>query len=246
MSTIDLITPNWPVPASIKAYVSTRHGGNSAAPYLSLNLGNHVGDDVALVARNRQIFAEQISMPDTVIWLNQVHGTNVVKLPLTDVVESADAAFSCQVEQVCAVLTADCLPVFLCDPQAQEVAVVHAGWRGLCEGVIESCLKYFSSPHRIIAWLGPAIGPQAFEVGQDVYNAFCEKDSLAKTAFRQGENGKWLADIYLLAKQRLSAYGVLQVYGGDYCTFSDEEEFFSYRRDGVTGRMASVIWFEED
>lgn len=246
MSKVGLITPNWPVPTSIKAYVSSRQGGSSSAPYAELNLGAHVGDDSKSVTTNRQIFAEQIAMPDTLVWLNQVHGTDVAVLPLQTAMASADAAFSRQANQVCAVLTADCLPVFMCDPAMKEVAVVHAGWRGLCDGVIESCLAKFSSPSRVIAWLGPAIGPSAFEVGQDVYDAFCAKDRMAKEAFHAIQKDKWLADIYLLAKQRLAAQGVEQVYGGDYCTFSDEKQFFSYRRDGVTGRMASVVWFEEE
>ncbi|RCW94372.1 peptidoglycan editing factor PgeF [Marinomonas foliarum] len=240
------ILPTWPAPASVCAYVSTRMGGVSNAPFDGLNLGLHVQDDPAAVNQNRKLFASCIDMPDSTSWLNQVHGIDIVQLPCDRPLESADAATSRTINQVCAVLTADCLPVFFCDQAGTQVAVAHAGWRGLCAGVLESTLAQFDEKDGVMAWLGPAIGPSAFEVGDEVREAFMLVDSNAALAFRPSQQtGKWLADLYLLARQRLLSAGIKQVYGGDYCTFTDRERFFSYRRDGMTGRMASVIWLKE-
>ena len=237
------VCPTWPAPSSVRAYVSTRIGGVSSVPFDGLNLGLHVQDDSEAVMRNRQLFASYIDMPDSATWLNQVHGTDVVSLPCESFPDSADAAFSSSVNQVCAVLTADCLPVFFCNQSGTQVAVAHAGWRGLCAGVLESTLAQFDEKDVAMAWLGPAIGPNAFEVGGEVREAFISVLPDAEIAFKPAEEaGKWLGDLYLLAKQRLVAAGVTQIYGGDYCTFTDEEHFYSYRRDGKTGRMASVIW----
>ncbi|MCV2403729.1 peptidoglycan editing factor PgeF [Marinomonas sp. C2222] len=237
------ILPNWPAPESVKAYVSNRAGGVSVSPFDSLNLGMHVQDDAESVRENRRLFSEATDMPDSLVWLNQVHGTDVVQLPCDNTPESADAAFSSMKDQVCAVLTADCLPVFFCDESGGQVAVAHAGWRGLCSGVLESTLACFEKADQVMAWLGPAIGPAAFEVGGEVREAFIEMLPEADKAFKPAnESGKWLGDLYLLARQRLAAAGVTQVYGGDYCTFTEKHQFFSYRREGKTGRMASVIW----
>jgi len=244
MSGASYITPNWPAPSSIKGFVSTREGGISQSPFATLNLGVHVGDEPQAVETNRETFAQKINMPGSVVWLNQVHGTEVVTLPTNEQIDSADAAYSKSIGQVCAVLTADCLPVFFCDLAGQQVAVAHAGWRGLCAGVLETTLAKFTDPKQVMAWLGPAIGPNAFEVGQEVYEAFCEQEANAHVAFKSTSEGKWLADLYTLARQRLERVGVERVYGGDYCTYTEEEQFFSYRRDGQTGRMASVVWIE--
>ncbi|KZN12306.1 peptidoglycan editing factor PgeF [Marinomonas sp. TW1] len=244
MSEASYIKPNWPAPSTVKGFVSTRKGGVSRPPLNTLNLGGHVGDEPQAVATNRGQFARQINMPENVVWLNQVHGTEVVSLPTNEQIDSADAAYSKSIGQVCAVLTADCLPVFFCDLAGQQVAVAHAGWRGLCAGVLESTLAEFDEPKQVMAWLGPAIGPSAFEVGQEVYEAFCARDVSAHVAFKVISEGKWLADLYALARQRLELAGVERIYGGDYCTYTDEERFFSYRRDGQTGRMASVVWIE--
>lgn len=239
------IKPNWPAPVSIRAYASTRIGGVSGKPFDSLNLGAHVQDDIDVVKRNRHLFSTATEMPNTVTWLNQVHGVDVVNLPCHTAPESADAAFSAVTNQVCAVLTADCLPVFFCNDSGTEVAVAHAGWRGLCSGVLESTLECFEEKSKVMAWLGPAIGPTAFEVGEEVRDAFMSEWPEAIMAFERSKNeGKWFGDLYLLARQRLTAAGVKQVYGGDHCTFTDSERFFSYRRDGKTGRMASVIWID--
>ena len=240
---LSYIRPTWPAPSSIHAYVSTRMGGVSREPFDGLNLGLHVQDEAALVHRNRQLFASCIDMPDTAVWLNQVHGIDVISLPCEISPDSADAAVSREINQVCAVLTADCLPVFFCNQSGAQVAVAHAGWRGLCSGILESTLAQFDTNDNVMAWLGPAIGPNAFEVGAEVREAFMAISTEASQAFRQVENSdKWLGDLYLLARQRLTAAGVSQIYGGEFCTFTDNERFYSYRRDGKTGRMASVIW----
>ncbi len=236
------IVPDWPAPARVRALSTTRAGGVSVAPYDSLNLGTHVGDDPANVAANRaQVRRIVRSEP---AWLNQVHGTVVVDAASVAGVPDADASVSRTPGAVCVVMTADCLPVLLCDRAGSVVGAAHAGWRGLHGGVIEATVAAMQvAPADVIAWLGPAIGPTAFEVGDEVRAAFVAVDAIADAAFKPaGQPGKWLADIYLLARQRLAALGVTAVYGGDCCTVSESRRFFSYRRDGVTGRMASLVW----
>ncbi|CAI1759176.1 purine nucleoside phosphorylase YfiH [Serratia proteamaculans] len=238
-----LILPDWPLPARVKACSTTRHGGVSLAPYDSLNLGTHVGDEERAVADNRQRLVEWASLPQMPVWLEQVHGTRVVRLDgRTPTDLQADAVYSNVPGQVCAVMTADCLPVLFCSQAGDEVAAAHAGWRGLCNGVLEQTLAAFTAqPGCISAWLGPAIGPQQFEVGPEVRAAFIAVDAAAAAAFTpQGD--KFLADIYLLARQRLQRAGIHTIYGGDRCTVSEISHFFSYRRDGITGRLASLIW----
>ncbi|WP_145599083.1 purine nucleoside phosphorylase YfiH [Yersinia alsatica] len=238
-----LILPDWPAPASVKACSTTRHGGISEFPYDSLNLGTHVGDIAATVITNRQRLVEQGQLPQMPVWLEQVHGTRVLHLDgsaISDV--QADAVYSRVAGQVCAVMTADCLPVLFCSLAGDEVAAAHAGWRGLCAGVLEQTMAQFNAaPSSIIAWLGPAIGPQQFEVGEEVKQAFIDIDTQAAAAFIPAGT-QYLADIYLLARQRLQAAGIHAIYGGDHCTVSEKQQFFSYRRDGITGRMASLVW----
>ncbi|MES9888205.1 MAG: peptidoglycan editing factor PgeF [Candidatus Sedimenticola sp. 6PFRAG1] len=237
------ITPEWPAPESVRAVVTTRQGGFSSAPYNSMNLGDHVGDDPATVQRNRQMLKRELALPSEPLWLRQVHGCDVARCGADDGVLSADAAFADKAGEVCAVLTADCLPVLLCNRQGDRVAAVHAGWRGLAGGVIESALACFDQPgDEIMAWLGPAIGPGAFEVGPEVREAFVQGDERAEAAFVAGRPGHWLADIYMLARLRLESANLGYVGGGHCCTVSEVDRFFSYRRDGVTGRMASLIW----
>lgn len=238
-----LILPDWPLPAGVKACSTTRHGGVSLPPYDSLNLGTHVGDEERAVADNRQRLVVGASLPQMPVWLEQVHGTRVVRLDgQTPTDLQADAVYSNVPGQVCAVMTADCLPVLFCSQAGDEVAAAHAGWRGLCNGVLEQTLAAFAvQPGSISAWLGPAIGPQQFEVGPEVRAAFIAADAVAAAAFTpQGD--KFLADIYLLARQRLQRAGIHTIYGGDRCTVSEISHFFSYRRDGITGRLASLIW----
>jgi len=244
--THDWIVPAWPAPVNVHALVTTRQGGVSVAPYASLNLGDHVGDDPVAVAANRRIL--QASLPAQPVWLKQVHGRGIVVADHATGVPEADGSVARKAGVVCAALTADCLPVLLCDRAGTVVAAVHAGWRGLADGVVEAAVKAMTvEAGEILAWLGPAIGPQAFEVGGEVRQIFMANDPAAEAAFIPSPcagAGKWLADIYLLARQRLARIGVSQVYGGKYCTHAEAERFFSYRRDGVTGRMASLVWLE--
>lgn len=241
------ITPDWPAPSRVRACCTTRLGGVSRAPYDTLNLGDHVGDDPAAVAENRARLVRALALPDMPRWLNQVHGCDAVNAAEAQPGCSADVAFADRPGVVCAVLTADCLPVLLCNRQGTRIAAVHAGWRGLAAGAIEAGLDAISTDGRdILAWLGPAIGPEAFEVGDEVREAFIRHDPAAAAAFRPSPAGRWLADIFGLARRRLAARGVSAVYGGHWCTYSDPAQFFSYRRDGATGRMASLIWLAPD
>lgn len=242
MSAASWIHPDWPAPARVRALSTTRSGGSSPAPYDSLNLGSHVGDQPDLVAANRAVLRAEL--PDEPCWLNQVHGIDVIDVAEYAGVSAADAAVSRMPGKVCVVMTADCLPVLLCDRAGTVVGAAHAGWRGLLNGVIEaSVAKMAVAPSEVLAWLGPAIGPQAFEVGDEVRAAFLALEPAADAAFRPAaQPGKWLADIYLLARQRLARLGVHAVHGGDACTVTEKGRFFSYRRDGTTGRMASLIW----
>lgn len=245
--TLEVITPDWPAPPNIRALVTTRAGGISTGPYASLNLGDHVGDDPVSVAENRRrLRAHLLAEP---VWLQQVHGIRCVDASRVSAGCEADAAFTRVPGVVCAVLTADCLPVLLCDAAGTVVAAAHAGWRGLAAGVIESTVAAMGvPPDRLMAWLGPAIGPQHFEVGGEVRDTFITHDPQAARAFAAKANGKWLCDIYLLARQRLEALGVCRSVGNaasaDFCTARDAARFFSYRRDGATGRMASLIWLD--
>ena len=239
------IVPEWPAPAHVKAISTTRVGGTSVAPYQSFNLGLHVGDDPQSVCHHRDSLQQQLRLSSSPAWLNQVHSTRVLTLtkPLLEAVD-ADGSYTQQPGIACTVMTADCLPVLLCDKAGTQVAAVHAGWRGLVDGIIEQALALFDAPSgEILAWLGPAIGPQQFEVGEEVRQQFMAVLPEAECAFTaHGE--KWLADIYQLAHQRLCHSGITHIYGGEHCTVTESETFFSYRRDGITGRQASLIWIE--
>lgn len=235
------ITPNWPVPANVKALQTTRKGGVSDSPYASFNLGSHVGDNPLAVSRNRMLLAPLL--PSEPVWLNQVHGITVADAGHAGCLPQADASVSTHPGAVCVVMTADCLPILLCDDQGSVVGAAHAGWRGLCDGVIEVTVSAMNVPApTLMAWLGPAIGPTVFEVGDEVRIAFVAKQPQAAKAFVAAAEGKWMADIYQLARLRLQALGIHRIYGGDLCTYSDDQRFYSYRRDGVTGRMATFIW----
>lgn len=242
MSDLALISPDWPAPAHVKAFQTTRQGGVSTGVYASLNLGDHVKDLPQHVAANRQLLSAY--MPSEPAWLNQVHGTRVIDAALSSCLESADASFTSRKQVVCVTMTADCLPVLLCDQAGTAVAAVHAGWRSLCDGVIETTVTAMPvQAGQLMAWLGPAIGPDAFEVGAEVRAQFIAKDAQADSAFKP-RGDKWLGDLYAIARQRLNALGVTQIYGGGRCTYSEPETFFSFRRDGDTGRMGSFIWLE--
>lgn len=239
------LAPDWPAPAQVRAYSTTRRGGVSEGPYASLNLATHVGDDPRHVAENRRRLQRALQLPAVPHWLQQVHGITAVDAAAVQRECEADASHARRRDVVCAVLTADCLPVLLCDRGGTVVAAVHAGWRGLLDGVIENTVRAMQCPGAdLMAWLGPAIGPDAFEVGAEVRTAFIERDGAAAAAFRPSPAGRWLADIYELARQRLAAMRVTAVYGGHWCTVHDSVRFYSYRRDGVTGRMASLVWLD--
>ncbi len=239
-----LIFPQWPQPDSVRSCSTTRQGGVSLPPYASLNLGSHVSDVPERVAINRQRLIELASLPAAPHWLEQVHGTDVARLTRQTPHQNirADAAYTDEPGVVCAAMSADCLPVLFCSREGDEVAAAHAGWRGLNAGVLENTISAFrAKPEHLMAWFGPAIGPQQFEVGGEVKEAFMACDPLAASAFTPfGE--KYLADIYQLARLRLQAAGVSLIFGGDRCTVGESSHFFSYRRDGITGRLASLIW----
>jgi polyphenol oxidase len=236
----DWLTPQWPAPARVKCCVTTRVGGISAAPYDSLNLGDHVGDDPVAVAKNRQRLVSLLGCRPA--WLRQVHGVAVARANPAAVLE-ADASWTATPGVACAIMTADCLPALFCDRAGTRVAAAHAGWRGLATGVLESTLDALAcAPGEVLVWLGPAIGAQAFEVGAEVREAFVGQHAQASEAFRPSHNtGKFIADIYQLARIRLAARGVTAVYGGEFCTYNDPR-FYSYRRSAQTGRFASLIW----
>ncbi len=253
-----IILPDWPaLPVRIGTLTTLRTGGVSLAPYDDgqgsggFNLGDHVGDRPENVLANRHLLSQLL--PGNPSWLNQVHGTIVVNLDENPGNLTADASISTQPGRVCAVLTADCLPVLLSDARGGLhgiVAAAHAGWRGLLNGVLENTVEKMQAAgakrERILVWLGPAIGPSQFEVGEEVREKFMNNDVAAASAFTENQNqaGKFYADIYQLARQRLQRMGISQVAGGNYCTFSDPGRFYSFRRDGVTGRMASLIWIK--
>ncbi len=241
----DWIVPDWPAPHNVRALFTTRNGGTSSGPYASLNLGDHVGDDPLNVGKNRSLLRR--FLPAEPAWLKQVHGPVPVNIDDDHSMAACngDAAFSRRPGNVCAILVADCLPILVCDHAGSVAGVIHAGWRGLAEGVIERTLSETGAgTMRMMAWLGPAIGPSHFEVGEEVRQAFIQHDAKAAMAFVSHPRNatKWYADLFTLARQRLTKAGIDEVYGGGECTFSDPARFFSYRRDGKTGRMAALIW----
>jgi len=236
------IEPDWPAPPGVRAASTLRPGGVSADRYASLNLGGHVGDDPGSVAENRRRLAAALNLPSEPVWLSQVHGIQAVRAEVLDE-RVADAAYTRAPGVVCAVMTADCLPVLLCTRDGGAVAAVHAGWRGLADGVVEAAVAAMGG-RDLLAWLGPAIGPEAFEVGGEVRAAFVRKDAEFAAGFRAAGEGRWLADIYRLARVVLNRLDIDAVHGGGWCTHGCPGDFFSYRRDRVTGRMATLIWRE--
>lgn len=239
----NFLAPDWPAPVQVKALQTTRRGGVSGVPYDSFNLASHVGDAPLAVERNRMLL--NTILPSEPVWLEQVHGTTVVNADAASCRPQADACIARHRAAVCVVMTADCLPVLLCDQRGSVVGAAHAGWKGLAGGVIEATVQAMQvAPQELMAWLGPAISQQAFEVGAEVRDAFVAVQPQAISAFVQGRDGKWLADLYQLARMRLNKLGVTKIYGGNFCTYSEPERFFSFRRDGVTGRMATFIWLE--
>jgi len=235
------ITANWPAPANIHGYITLRTGGVSQAEFSSLNPADHVNDNLQHVLANRQYIKEMLKLPAEPVWLWQTHSVQAVCADQVTDYPEADASYTGKKNIVCCILTADCLPVLLCNRQGTMIAAIHAGWRGLLRGIIENTLFKMPDTERM-AWLGPAIGAQCFEVGDDVRNAFINKSKQFDCAFKQQITGKYLADIYQIARILLNNAGVTEIYGGEYCTVTDKQRFFSYRRDGQTGRMATLIW----
>lgn len=234
--------PDWPAPGNVRAFTTIRAGGESSGTFASLNLADHVGDLPARVAANRRRLTESLALPAEPCWLEQVHGTRIADLdrPWSG---AADGATTARVGQVCAVMTADCLPVLCADREGRQVGIAHAGWRGLAAGVLEALIAAMPAPpDRLLAWLGPAIGPDAFEVGPEVRDAFLAANGEAAASFRRNARGRWQADLYALARLRLRAAGLTSVHGGALCTYSDSERFFSHRREAPCGRMATLIW----
>ena len=244
MTAPEWITPDWPAPAQVKAAATLRTGGVSEGTFASLNLGAHVGDDANAVAENRRLLKAALQLPAEPTWLNQVHGTTVVAAAAEPGSRpSADASVAFGPGAVCVVLTADCLPVLLCDRAGTRVAAAHAGWRGLVGGVLAEAIEALAvSPAELLAWLGPAIEQDAFEVGPEVLEQFAARDPNNAAAFTPNARGRWQADLYQLARNELNRLGVSCVHGGGFRCFADSERFFSYRREPRTGRMATLVW----
>jgi len=247
-ASLEWIEPDWPAARWVRAASTFRAGGVSKGTYASLNLGAHVGDHPAALLENRRRLRAALKLPGEPLWLNQVHGSAVASPGWHERPPTADVAifnaYAGGARGVCAVLTADCLPVLFCDRAGTRVAAAHGGWRGLAGGVLGAAVAALNvAPGELLAWLGPAIGPQAFEVGDDVVQAFAALDP-GRTAFTPNARGRWQADLYRLARLELARLGVMQVFGGGDCTATERERFFSYRRDGQTGRMATLIWLE--
>jgi YfiH family protein len=240
-----ILTPAWPAPPGVRVAFTLRAGGASEAPYASLNLGSHVGDSQNCVAENRRRVAGALGLPSQPAWLEQAHGTRVADLDAPGEERRADASFTRCPGRVCVVQVADCMPVLFAARDAGAVAAAHAGWRGLVAGVLEATVRALAVPAReLVAWLGPAIGSAHFEVGAEVREAFLAHDARAAAAFSANARGRWQCDLVALATARLHALGVPTVSGGEYCTYADAQRFFSYRRDGRTGRSAALIWME--
>lgn len=247
---LEVLVPEWPAPPPVRAAVTLRAGGVSAPPFDTLNVGLHVGDSAAAVAENRRRVGEELRLPAEPGWIEQVHGTDVFDLDAssgTQALPAADAVITRRAGRVCVVQVADCMPVLLSARDASVIAAAHAGWRGLAAGVLEATVARLGvAPAELCAWLGPAIGPEHFEVGSEVRAAFLAQDAGAATAFTVNARGRWLCDLAALARRRLAALGITAVSGGQWCTYADPARFFSYRRDGQCGRMAALIWLERE
>jgi YfiH family protein len=244
MSALPGFAPEWPVPANVRAWVTER---GSAARYGALNLALHVGDDAQAVAANRGRLRAALALESEPRWLEQVHGTRILDLDRERSPAAADGAVTAVPGSVCAVLTADCLPVVLCSAEGRRVGVAHAGWRGLLNGVLPAAVAAFhGDPNDLVAWLGPAIGQAAYEVGADVRDAFVAREPAADRRFAPNARGRWQADLYGLARDALAAAGVRSVHGGGFCTYTDSKRFFSHRREAPCGRMATLVWLDSE
>lgn len=246
---LNLLKPNWSAPVHIHAFSTTRLGGGSSGVYQGLNLGLHVADSPAVVLNNRALLAQSLSLPASLCWLNQTHSTLLHKLENnSDTPFEADAVWTSFKNQPCIVMTADCLPVLVTDRRGSFVCAIHAGWRGLCDGIIEKSLIAICAALKIdstelLVWLGPCIGKSAFQVGDEVRAQFIAQNRDAQSAFT-ADQGRWLADLQQLARLRLAPFDIAELSASEHCTFSEPDLFYSYRRDGQTGRMASLIWLD--
>lgn len=234
------IKPSWPLPKNIHSVSTTRHGGVSQKPYDALNLGSHVDDNIEHVLKNRQILIEKLQLPNEPVWIKQIHGKTVLRASDNNRGKEADATYTDEPNQVCIVQTADCLPVLVSDKNGKKVAAIHCGWRGLHQKIVTETLAKLQIPaDETLVWLGPAIGATAYEVGQEVRENFANDSN----AFVENGPKKWLCNLYQIAKNELYQNGIHAIFGGEYCTFTQKDQFYSYRRDGVaTGRMATLIW----
>jgi YfiH family protein len=239
------LVPQWPAPQQVQALVTLRTGGYSSGPYASFNLADHTDDDPEAVSNNRSLLREYFSLPAEPVWLQQVHSDRIIRADRKTDATEADGSWTATTGVVCVVMTADCLPVLICSRDGSRVAAAHAGWRGLHAGVIPNAVKALGTdPAELLVWLGPAIGPRAFEVGPEVVHAFNDVLPENAAAFTQTDEQHWLCDLYRLARLQLERLGIVAVYGGNECTYTDKQRFYSYRRDGKTGRMASLIWLQ--
>ena len=242
MSALLGFAPDWPAPARARAWVTERAGGASMGSYAALNLATHVGDSPERVATNRARLRAGVQLPAEPVWLEQVHGATVLDLD-QDAVAPADGAVTARAGVVCAVLTADCLPVVFASRDGSRVGVAHAGWRGLLSGVLPAAVRALRTPpDEIVAWLGPAIGAASYEVGEDVRDAYLARDASAAAAFTPNSRGRWQADLYALARMSLAKAGVGAVHGGGFCTYREADRFFSHRREAPCGRFATLVW----
>ena len=242
---IGWIAANWPALDHIHAGTTTRIGGASGIPYDSFNLADHVGDNQKNVSHNRKLLRNQLNLPAEPYWLQQVHGNRVIAAKIANSAEPADGIVTDQTNIVCTVLTADCLPLLLRNVHGTQIAAIHVGWRGFSKNIITNAIETFAeNRENIIAWLGPCIGASHYEIDDEVRNACLNICGAAEHAFNPGRDGHWFADLHRLAKYQLAHLGIENIYGGGYCTYGDANLFFSYRRDGITGRMASLIWMD--
>ncbi len=243
------LAADWPAPAHIHAGTTLRSGGISKPPYDQLNLGTHVNDEQSCVLTNRERLAKEWKLPAEPVWLNQVHGNNIIQIDsqvdLETTNKTADGSYSREANKVCVVTTADCLPLLLCDDEGAQIAAIHIGWRGFSKNIISVALEKFACAHdKLMAWLGPCISADHYEIDATVFNASRKIFAGAEECFIETCMGHWLMDLKLLVSKQLITLEVGHIYTSPYCTYSDQTRFFSHRRDGTTRRMASLIWID--
>ncbi len=235
---------NWPAPKNIRAGTSLRTGGHSLSPYSSLNLAQHVGDAPDNVNNNRKIVNDYLNLPSEPYWLNQTHSSEIINLDNVHKSRKADGSFTSNRKNICTILTADCVPVLFCNKNGTKIAAIHAGWKGICGGIIEKAIKKFPEPEHLLVWIGPCISSEYYEVGKDVYESCLTHSDSTQIAFEQITNEHWYANLVKIVKILCENSRVGAIYECGLCTFKRDDLFFSYRRDGKTGRTASMIWME--